>query len=111
MYKGEWSSDAVSADVTDDGGKTLTGIGQTTVTVNDANLTDTSTAPATQPSAAEGLTTGTLTVATFTDANPSSTAADFTATIHWEIGRAYACTPATLDATNPYSACNKYADS
>ena len=37
-------------------------------------------------SATEGSSTGTVTVATFTDANPSATAGDFTATIDWGDG-------------------------
>ena len=37
-------------------------------------------------SATEGSSTGTVTVATFTDANPSATAGDFTATINWGDG-------------------------
>src|SRR6202011_3053875 len=65
---------------------TLSGIGKTTVTVTDAGLTDTSSAPSTQPSVAEGASTGSLTLATFTDANPGDNHANFTATIHWGDG-------------------------
>src|SRR5207247_346574 len=62
------------------------------LTVNDAALTDTSTAPASQPSVSEGGTTATLVVATFTDAYAGDHSADFTAagggsaTIHWGDG-------------------------
>ena len=83
IYTDEHSAYAVTVDVTDEGSSSLSGIGKIMVTVNDATLTDSSTAPATQPSATEGLTTGTLTVATFIDANPGDHTADFTATIHW----------------------------
>jgi PKD repeat protein len=74
----------VTVDVTDDGGSTLRGIGKTTVKVNDATLTDTSSAA--NPSATEGASTATLTVATFTDVNPGDNHADFTAVIHWGDG-------------------------
>ena len=83
IYGDEHSAYAVTVDASDVGGSKLLGIGKTTVTVNDAALTDTSTAPSTQPTATEGLTTGSLTLATFTDANPGNNTADFTATIHW----------------------------
>ncbi len=77
----------VTVDVHDDGGSLLTGIGLTTVTVNDAALHNTSTAPNTQPSLHENVSTGSLTVATFTDDNPGNHTADFTGggsvTIHW----------------------------
>src|SRR5262249_40274885 len=62
----------------------LTGAGHTTVTVADAALTSTSAAAT--PSTTEGASTGTLTVATFTDANPGNHTSDFTATIHWADG-------------------------
>src|SRR6202011_3771207 len=86
IYADEHSAYAVTVDVADDGGSTLSGIGKTTVTVTDAGLTDTSTAPSTQPSVAEGASTGSLTLATFTDANPGDHHADMTATIHWGDG-------------------------
>ena len=75
---------AVTVDVADAGGSTLTGIGKTTVAVADGALTDAS-AP-TAASATEGASTGTLTVAAFTDANSGDHHGDFTATIHWGDG-------------------------
>ena len=76
---------AVTVDVSDDGGSRLLGIGQTTVAVADANLTDTSSAVA--ATSTEGASTGTIVVATFTDANPGDNTEDFTATIHWGDGQ------------------------
>jgi hypothetical protein len=84
---------SIRADVSDVGGSTLTALGKTAVTVSDAPLTDTSTAPSTQPTFSEGASTGTFTVATFTDANPGDHASDFTATIHWGDGTT---TPGTV---------------
>jgi CSLREA domain-containing protein len=81
---GEEGSYAVTVDVTDAGGSSLTGIGQTTVAVGDAALSDNS-AKATA-NATEGASTGTLTVASFTDANLGNNTGDFTATIHWGDG-------------------------
>ncbi len=75
---------AVTVDVTDAGGNALTAIGQATVQVADAALTDLSTAATAQ--AAEGAGTGTLTVATFSDADPNGSAGDYGAVIHWGDG-------------------------
>jgi Ca2+-binding RTX toxin-like protein len=61
-----------------------------TVTVADAPLT----ATAANIIATEGTSTGQVTVATFTDANPDATAADFTATISWGDGTTSAGTVA-----------------
>jgi VCBS repeat-containing protein len=49
-------------------------------------------------SATEGLASGTVVVATFTDANPGATLADFTATINW--GDGTAPTAGTVTETN-----------
>jgi hypothetical protein len=77
----EEGTHAVAVDVVDKGGSKLTGIGKTTVTVSDASLTDTSSTVT--GSGTEGSATGSIVVATFTDANPGDNSADFTATIHW----------------------------
>jgi hypothetical protein len=53
----------------------ITGSGFVTLAINGTSFTGT-----------EGSTTGTTTVATFTDANPNATASDFTATINWGDG-------------------------
>jgi hypothetical protein len=68
---------------TDTADTTATASQDYTLTVNDADLTDTSVAPNPQPTAIEGADTGSLVVATFTDANPGDNTADFMATIHW----------------------------
>ena len=59
----------------------LPAIGKTTVTVGDAALTDTSSTVA--ASGTEGASTGSIVLATFTDANPGNNTADMTATINW----------------------------
>jgi len=102
-------SDPITVDVADDGGSTLTAIGQTTVTVVDAALSDTS-APAT-PTATEGASTGLLTVATFTDANPGNHSADMTATIHWGDSTSTTGVAVTYNAgTYSVSGSHTYAD-
>ncbi len=68
--------------INDDGGSTATDGGTTTVA--DAALT----ATGKNVSATEGSSTGTVTVATFTDANPNAPTTDFTATINWGDGGA-----------------------
>jgi hypothetical protein len=75
---------ATWVNVVDVGGSKLTGIGKTTVSVADAALTDTSSTVS--ASDTEGLATGTIVVATFTDADPGNNSGDFTATIHWGNG-------------------------
>ena len=64
----------------------------------------------------EGSTTGTTTVATFTDADPNATASDFTATIDWGDGTSTAGTVVAqsgggfaVDGTHTYSDEGKYA--
>jgi RHS repeat-associated protein len=99
---------AVTVDVSDYGGSTLTGIGKTTVTVSDAALTDTSTAA--NPSATEGTSTGTLTVATFTDANPGDHSGDFTATIFWGDGLNSTGTVSYSGGTYAVTGSHTYAD-
>ncbi len=75
---------AVTVDVTDQGGSTLTAIGQAVVKVADAALADHSTALTAQ--ATEQAATGDLVVATFTDPGTDGTAADYSAVIHWGDG-------------------------
>src|SRR5205807_1450611 len=72
---------AVSVSIVDDGGSTAS-VGLS-ATVADAALTA-SAGPAI--SATEGASTGTVTVATFTDANPGDHTADFTVLITWGDG-------------------------
>jgi hypothetical protein len=71
--------------------------------VADAPLTDTSTPPSVQPSATAGAPTSTLTVATFTDANPGDHTGDFTATIHWGDSKDSAGTVSYDSSTGTYS--------
>jgi hypothetical protein len=71
---------AVGVTITDDGGKTATA--GSTATVADAALT----ATGVNVGATEGAAASTVTVATFTDANPGATVADFTASITWGDG-------------------------
>jgi hypothetical protein len=80
---------AVTVDVTDVGGSSLTGIGKTTVSVADAALT------ATGGFIVTSAAFGNHTVATFTDANPAAPLSDFTAMINWGDG-----TPATAGAVS-----------
>jgi hypothetical protein len=80
----EEGSYAVTADIADAGGASLSGIGQTTVQVADGALADAST-PATA-SAAEGAGTGDLVLAAFTDADPAGAASDYSATVSWGDG-------------------------
>jgi hypothetical protein len=110
VYDEAGTAYAVTVDVADTGGQSLTGIGQTTVTVSDASLTDTSAAPDTQPSVTEGAGTGTLTVATFTDANPGDNSADFTATIHWGDGQDSAGTVSYANGVYSVSGSHTYTD-
>jgi hypothetical protein len=93
------------------GGSTVT-TSQTLVTetVADAALTDTSTAPTTPPSAVEGASTGSLTVATFTDANPGDNPSDFTATIHWGDGNSSSGTVSYSNGTYSVSGSHAYAE-
>src|SRR5262249_18411295 len=64
----------LTVQIDDDGGQSLGG--SATVSVADAPLT---TLQLTPPSPTEGLSTGTVTVATFHDTNPNADASDFTA--------------------------------
>ena len=70
----------VTGSVSDAGGGSLTD-SQTTFDVDDAPLTDTTLA--TTINAVEGVSTGTVVLATFTDGNPYATAGDFTARVDW----------------------------
>src|SRR5207245_236535 len=72
----EEGSFAVAVSIVDDGGSTASA--GLTATVADAALTATPGAPI---SATEGASTGTVTVATFSDANPGDNTSDFTVTI------------------------------
>jgi CSLREA domain-containing protein len=80
----EEGSYAVTVDVSDDGGSSLTGIGRTTVTVGDAALSDRT--GTTALSAKEGASTGDQVVGTFSDADPNAVPGDYTATIYWGDG-------------------------
>src|SRR3989442_3057123 len=63
---------------------TTTGLTTNTVTGATFNISDAAiTASASAVAGAEGTSTGTVMVATFTDGNPFATAADFTASINW----------------------------
>ena len=79
-----------------------------TVNVDDATLTDTSST--TTPAATEGASTGTLTVATFTDANPGDHHADMTATIHWGDNSTSTGTVTFSGGTYSVSGSRTYAD-
>ena len=76
----EDGSDPITVTITDKGGSTTTAT--STATVADAALTATALAGQRH----RGGSTGTVTVATFTDANPNATVGDFTATINWGDG-------------------------
>src|SRR2546426_540644 len=75
---GEEGTFAVSVSIVDDGGSTVSA--GLTATVADAALSATPGAPI---SATEGASTGSVVVATFSDANPGDHTPDFTVTIHW----------------------------
>jgi hypothetical protein len=81
-----------------------------TVAVADAPLT----ATGANVVATEGASTGQVTVATFTDANPDATAADFTATIDWGDGTSSAGTVAvdgggfSVDGAHTYAEEGQY---
>lgn len=79
----EEGSHTLSVTVNTTNSPTTSGTGTVTVTVADAALHVSSVGAA---SAIEGTTTGTLTLATFTDADPTGTNADYTATIDWGDG-------------------------
>jgi hypothetical protein len=81
----------VKITVKDVGGSTLTAATGALITVNDAALSS----HGSTFSAVEGAAAGTpVVIATFTDANPGSTTADFTATIDWGDGTAVEMVPA-----------------
>jgi hypothetical protein len=82
-YAEESSGLTLSVTVTDRGGSTATQAAAVPVTVADAALTI---ATVTAPSATEGVNTGQVTVATFTDADPAGITSDYTATIAWGDG-------------------------
>src|SRR5439155_14462224 len=101
---GEEGRFAVSVSIVDDGGSTASA--GLTATVADAALSATPGAPI---SATEGASTGSVVVATFSDANPGDHTSDFTVTIHWGdsssspgtvsfTGSAYSCTPVPTSA-------------
>jgi hypothetical protein len=104
----EEGSYTVTVDVTDPGGSKLTGIGKTTVTVADGTLTDTSSGNS--ASGTEGASTGSIAVASFTDANPGNHSADFTATIHWGDGTSSAGTVSYSGGTYTVSGSTTYAE-
>ena len=76
----EEGTDPISVTVNDVGGSTASAT--STATVVDAPLT----ATGVNVSATEGITTGPVEVASFTDANPNAPLSDFTATINWGDG-------------------------
>ena len=76
----EKGTDTVSLTVKDSDGSTAS-TANTSFSVADAPLTDTT--PASKLNAVEGHTTGTVVLATFSDANPSAPLADFTAKVNW----------------------------
>ena len=78
----EEGTDPISVTVNDVGGSTASTT--STAAVADAPLT----ATAVNVSATEGITTGPVEVASFTDANPNAPLSDFTATINWGDGTA-----------------------
>jgi uncharacterized repeat protein (TIGR01451 family) len=80
-YAEEGSGLTFSVQVADAGGSSASQ--SATLNVADAALAITQLAP---PRATEGVGTGSLTVATFTDANPSPDINDFTATVSWGDG-------------------------
>jgi hypothetical protein len=84
---------AVTADINDAGGSSLTGIGRTTVAVADAPLADTT--GTTALSAKEGASTGDQVVGSFSDADPNAVPGDYTATIYWGDGSSSAATSIT----------------
>ena len=82
----------------------ITGSGFVALTINGTTVT-----------AIEGATTGTIPVATFTDANPNAAASDFTATINWGDGSSTAGTIVAqsgggfaVDGTHTYADEGKY---
>ncbi len=77
----EEGSYTLAVQVLDMGGSSVSG--SRTITVADAALTGLALQ---NPHATEGLATGTLTVATFTDQNAAAPATDFTATVLWGDG-------------------------
>src|SRR5205807_2521101 len=81
-YADEHAPYSVTVDVIDIGGSSLTGIGQTQITVADAPLT----ATCVWTTALKGAHLVNAVLASFTDADPGGTLSDYTATIHWGDG-------------------------
>jgi hypothetical protein len=71
----------LAVQVGDDGGQSLTA--SAPASISDAPLSQLQVLP---PSASEGTSTGSVTLATFHDANPNAKPADFSATIDWGDG-------------------------
>src|SRR5207302_1216769 len=93
----EEGSFTAAASVVDDGGATASATDA--ATVNDAALTASN---GTGFTATEGKGTGTVTVATFTDANPGASAADFAGTtIDWGDGTAASTALVVADSGTP----------
>jgi hypothetical protein len=69
------------------------------ITIADANLTLVSIGPPTSPT--EGVNTGVITVATFTDGDAGATAAEFTATVSWGDGTVDTVTSANGGISGP----------
>jgi hypothetical protein len=77
----ELSSNIIKVTVTDGDGASVVSSGLTTINVADAALTNTT--AVTSHNATAGTATGTIVLATFTDANSFAAVADFTASINW----------------------------
>jgi len=82
-YAEELTNGTFSVNVLDDGGQSASQSGS--ITVADAAMTITAVTPP-ESTAVEGASTGTVTVATFTDADPAGTASDYHAVITWGDG-------------------------
>ena len=94
--------------ISDDGGSKASTTSTATVAFLDAALSATGVAVS---SDIEGNSTGTVTVATFTDGNPSATTADFTATIiSWGDGTTSTGTVSETGSTFSVSGSHTYSD-
>ena len=100
----EEGQDTITVTIADVGGSTTTAT--STATVADAPLT----ANGSPISATEGSSTVTVTVATFTDANPSATVGDFTATIDWGDGHTSTGTVTEKNGVFSVAGSNTYAE-
>jgi hypothetical protein len=81
VYAEKGTNFKVTVTITDVDGSTLTSSNKTKVTVTDAPLTDTT--PVATLNSVEGNSTGSIVLATFSDADPSAPLTDFTPTVNW----------------------------